>query len=635
MKTKYYARKRKIRRVAHKRFYIIVGALAAALVVGVFFIVMAVLGQPGTSDRPGESVAIVTPSETPTETPTETPAETPTETPTPPTPTPVPTLAADLAPAPTDNGTVNTDPSAFKFKTDIRVGDNDVSSYLREEPISFGSGDEYTDLEGVITFRGNNYRNAPNWGTASVTEGKLKKMLQKQTGSTGKWAGSAWTGQPLVVKWPEQTRKNMKTLYPDFRSKPDFTEVILASVDGNIYFMDAETGAKTRNFIRLRAPTKGTASLDPRGYPMLYVGQGLQSDGDATKCANMAYRAVNLITGEVKTLWTYQRKDPFAYRGWQAYDSSALIDAKTDTLIEPGENGIIYTVKLNTKYDENAGTLTINPDKPVKYRYSTPANESRDKKNAGRWGIENSAAAWRNYLFFTDNAGLLQCLDLNTMKLVYANDMGNDSDVSMVLEEDPANQKFYLYTGCEYDDEVANKQPGKGPTYARKIDGLTGQIIWEQQFTADSSNRAVDGGILASPVLGKEGTSLEGLIIYNVCDEVKGDSTTSELVAMDKLTGDIKWRYDMEVTGWSPSSPVPVYTDDGQGYIVQCDREGNVALIKADATGAVVADKLALAVKGQDGKVAVQNNFEATPVVYGNMIVVASRSGYIFFIKIT
>ncbi len=487
----------------------------------------------------------------------------------------------------------------------------------------------------MITFRGNNYRNAPSWGTAVITEGKLKKMLQKQTGAIGRWQGSAWTGQPLVVKWPEQTRKNMKTLYPDFRSKPDFTEVILASVDGNVYFMDAETGAKTRDFIRLGAPTKGTASLYPSGIPLLFVGQGLQSDGSDTKCSNMAYRVINLIDGKVTKLWTYVSKDPFAYRNWQAYDSSALIDAKTDTLIEPGENGVIYTLKLNTKYDEAAGTLSISPDPPVKYRYTSPMNESRDKKNKGRWGVKSSASAWKNYLFFTDNAGVLQCVDINSMKPVYVNDMGNDSGVSPVLEEDPANQKFYLYTGCEYDEEVANKNPGKGPAYARKIDGLTGQIIWEQQFTADSSNTAVDGGILATPVLGKDGTSLEGLVIYNVTDEVKGSSTTSELVAIDKLTGEIKWRYDMNVTGWSPSSPVPVYTDDGQGYIVQCDRGGNVTLIKADGTGCEMADKLSLAVTGADGKVAVPNNFEATPVVYGNMIVVASRSGYIFFIKIT
>jgi outer membrane protein assembly factor BamB len=326
-------------------------------------------------------------------------------------------------------------------------------------------------------------------------------------------------------------------------------------------------------------------------------------------------------------------KDPFALRNWQAFDSSPLIAAGADTLIQPGENGVIYTVKLNTAYDESAGTVTMNPGQPVKYRYNSPENEEREKNLGGRYGIENSAVAWRNYLIFTDNAGLLQCIDLNTMTLVYVSDMGNDSDVSMVLEEDPANNTFYLYTGCEYDDDVANKEPGQGTAYARKINGLTGEIIWEVPYTVDSSNEAVDGGILASPVLGKEGTSMAGLIIYNITAEVKGGSTTSRLVALDKNTHEEKWSYDMDITGWSPSSPVPVYTPDGKGYIVQCDRNGDVALIDG-ATGVSVSE-LPLKVTGADGKVTAQNNFEATPVVYNNMIVVGSRSRNIFFIKIS
>ena len=41
------------------------------------------------------------------------------------------------------------------------------------------------------------------------------------------------------------------------------------------------------------------------------------------------------------------------------FDGSALVDAETDTLIYPGENGILYLIRLNTKYDLNSGTLSI------------------------------------------------------------------------------------------------------------------------------------------------------------------------------------------------------------------------------------------------------------------------------------
>lgn len=625
---KKYNSKRTYKRRPRAVFYVMIGVLIAAIGTATFLIIKTTTDQPGAG--PGSSAAQASPGAGGMQS-AGTPAESQT-------PAPVPSLGADLVPYPTDGtaqGKANTYPSALQFKTDIMEGDSAVELYAREPGISFGSGDEYTELEGVITFRGNNYRDAPSWGIADITDEKLTSFLTKQTSSLGGWTGSAWTGQPLAVKWPDKTRQNMTTLYDKFRNKEGFTEIILASVDGRVYFMDADTGEKTRDQINLGAQTKGTASLDPRGYPLLFVGQGLDASGKKDVCNDMYYRAVNLIDGTVTKLWGFVNGDPFAYRGWQAYDSSALIDAKTDTLIEPGENGVVYTMKLNTDYDEDAGTLTIDPDPIVKYRYTTPANQSRDERAGGRWGVENSAAAWRNYLFFTDNAGMLQCLDLNTMKLVYANDLGNDSDVSMVLEEDLVNQDFYLYNGDEYDDDVANAEPGTGPCYARKIDGLTGEIIWEQEFTCDSSNTRVDGGILATPILGKEGTSIAGLIIYNICDEVKGSSTTSELVAMDKLTGDIRWRYDMDVPGWSPSSPVPVYTEDGRAYIVQCDRDGNIALIKADGQSASAVDKLPLKITDSEGKVTVQNNFEATPVVINDMIVVASRNGYVFFIKIS
>ena len=387
--------------------------------------------------------------------------------------------------------------------------------------------------------------------------------------------------------------------------------------------MELSSGKKTRDFIDIGAPTKGTPTLDPRGWPIIYVGQGLQSDGDANDCDDMYFRIYSLTDNKELYKFGAASADPFAHRKWQAYDSSALIDAESDTLIEPGENGILYTIKLNTTYDTETGKVTMNPGPMVKYRYTSDHNKNAD--SSGRWGMENSAVGWRNYLFFTDNAGILQCVDLNTMSLIYANNLDDDSDVSMVLEEDIPNQKLYLYTGCEY-DELVRDLGSTGPAYARKIDGLTGEVIWKVEYEV-ASNDKVDGGVLASPVLGRDGTSMEGLIIYNVTAAVKGESTTSYLVALDKETGEEKWKYDMGIDGWSPSSPVPVYTDDGKGYIVQCDRGGDVALIDG-ATGAEVAK---VTLEDGDDK---PHNFEATPAVYGNTIVVASRKAEIFFIEI-
>ena len=87
------------------------------------------------------------------------------------------------------------------------------SNYRPDETIAFGKPETFTKIEGVLTFRGNNYRNAPAWGTADISENKLEIVWTKDIGAisgTGSyWPGAGWTGQPLLVHWPEATRQVM------------------------------------------------------------------------------------------------------------------------------------------------------------------------------------------------------------------------------------------------------------------------------------------------------------------------------------------------------------------------------------------------------------------------------------------
>lgn len=616
MKTKYYARRRG-RRKTSPRFFVIIGGLVVALAIGIFLIVTTLTNEPGNPQAPSETVDMTAPDGSVTLPDASATIE--------PTPTPAPTMATDIVP----HATEATDPAKFGFTTKIYNDGVETPTFDRGESVSFGTGAEYTALEGVISYRGNNYRDQSSYGTADITNGKLTLLdIDKTTSSIDRWSGSACTGQPLIVTWPDQTRQNMTSLYEEFRNKQGFTEVIIASVDGNIYFMELSTGTKTRDPISIGSPTKGTPSLDPRGYPIIYVGQGLNPAGSTTDCNDMYFRIYSLIDGTELYKFGAAQKDPAATRNWQAYDASPLIDAATDTLIEPGENGVLYTVKLNTVYNEAEGTVSMTPGPMVKYAYDSTRNAS-----SGIYGMENSAAAWRNYIFFTDNIGMLQCVDLNTMQLIYANDLDNDSDVSMVLEEDIEAQDFYLYTGCEFDDTVVKADSAKGDCYARKLDGLTGEILWTKDFSVYTEvNGSVDGGILGSPILGREGSSIDGLIIYTVSSLIKDDGTkTAMVVALNKETGEIVWQLDTDNSGWTPASPVPVYTADGQAYIVQCLYQGDIKLIKADATAGTLADTLNVSTaKGTEET----NNFEATPVVFGNTIVVGSRSGHFFFLTI-
>lgn len=78
------------------------------------------------------------------------------------------------------------------------------------------------------------------------------------------------------------------------------------------------------------------------------------------------------------------------------------MDAETDTRIYPGENGILYLIRLNTKYDLNSGTLSIDPGRTVKWRYYG----TRSSAESFWLGMEDSAAIYKGYIVMTQPLSL-------------------------------------------------------------------------------------------------------------------------------------------------------------------------------------------------------------------------------------
>ena len=91
------------------------------------------------------------------------------------------------------------------------------------------------------------------------------------------------------------------------------------------------------------------------------------------------------------------------------------------------------------------------------------------------------------------------------------------------------------------------------------------------------------------------------------------------MVALDKKTGEEIWRLEMPHYAWS--SPVDFYNENGKGYIIQCDSIGNIHLIDG-ATGNIL-DTINLGA-----------NIESSPAIFEDTIVIATRGGKIFGIKI-
>lgn len=513
-----------------------------------------------------------------------------------PTETEVPTEPPRVfAPAMTDSS----NPENFGIEWEIMVDDKIVDSYTRPEPISFGKDCDYFALPGIATFRGNNHRNNATYGTATVTAKKLTKVWSHGIGRLGEWGGCAWTGQPLLVQWDEQTRSIMK-MYDSKKAKEDLVEVIYATLDGKIHFYDLEDGKETRKPISVGMNFKGAGALDPRGYPLLYVGSGVHTNN---KLARMY--VINLITNEI--MLEYAHKETFSQRKWNAFDSSPLVDAETDTLIWPGENGVFYTMKLNTQYDKEAGTISIDPSDVVKTRYRS------DYSKDGRYvGYESSASIVENFLFMSENGGLFHCIDLNTMELVWAQDTKDDSNSSPVFEwgEDGNG---YIYTAPSL-HWTAKKNAGSVSIY--KLNAQTGEIVWE--ISRDCVTVPdVSGGVQSTPLIGKEGTTIEDLIIYIVARVPKTYDGT--MIAINRETGEVVWEISTRNYAWS--SPVAFYTEDGKAYVAFVNASGKIRLLDG-ATGEILYS------------LGLDQTTEASPVVFGNMMVLGTREG-IYGIKIS
>lgn len=498
-------------------------------------------------------------------------------------------------------------PEAFSLEYDVI----NPGGYDFYKNISFGEPSEYQEAEGVLTFRGNNYRDGGAYGSADISEAGLEVIWSFDVGVIDNWPGTGWTGQPSIIEWPEETVK-MMNVYPDFKGKP-LREVIYAAMDGYIYFCELETGNWTREPIEIGFPTKGSVTVDPRGYPILYTGQGVDYNGDLYGMPR--YRMFSLI--DQSLIYDIPGYDPDAYRGWYAFDSSGLLYAEEDIYIECAENGLIYLLKLNTEYDTVSGTVTVNPE-TVKYRYKNPVN--------GRLGIENSPAVYGRYMFFADNGGLLQCLDLNTLRPVWLYDLGDDTDASVVLED--TGKGVYIYVSNELDlrgkakaAELELANPGEAvgdiimECHVRKFNAMTGELVWETGYDCWYDSY-INGGSLATPAVGSG--DIDDRIIVHIAKT--GKKMGGRIAALDKETGFEIWGYDVPNYGWS--SPTAVKdSKSGKTYILLCNFSGMMKMIDP-VDGTTVSE------------VNLGANIESTPSVFNDIAVVGSYAKKIFGIRI-
>jgi outer membrane protein assembly factor BamB len=204
------------------------------------------------------------------------------------------------------------------------------------------------------------------------------------------------------------------------------------------------------------------------------------------------------------------------------------------------------------------------------------------------------------------------------MQAVWVQDILDDTNASPIFEESIAEGTAYIYIAPSLHITGSGDNPATGEISIYKINAATGEKVWTSSPYTCASRSGVSGGVQGTGVIGRG--DIGNLVIFPVA----GTPSVAPglLVALDKATGQEVWRFAMANYAWS--SPVAVYTPEGKSYIVICDSAGMVFLLEG-ATGQVVSSINTT----QIGSI-----IEATPAVYGDIIVVGTRGKRIDAIQI-
>ena len=549
-----------------------------------------------------------------------TPVPTSTRAPDEPTATPVPPLTAEADP--------KADPALIASTTVYTSVTKKEKSYSRpaKELIHMPEGDKYTKQQlGVLTFRGDNFRRNAAAGTLSAAPKELKVRWQSEAGSARgtnqTYYGYGWTGQPAIARWSKEVR-SLSNIKEEKREKSALKEVIIAGLDGAIRFLDLEDGKSTRNSIKLGYPMRGTPSLHSRGYPFMSVGQFARKMRGKT--GKIGLRQYNLFSGkEMKMIDGLDGKYHRPLNNVGSFETSALIDRESDTLIAIGTNGVLYLESLGSTFDYNTGVMQISPS------YALMTSKAKGQKNTALLAVESSPAAYDKYVFYADMGGVLRCVDTDTLKPVWAVETGDSVMAAVALDltgdEESAVRDLNLYTA----NMLNNRKKGDSSIQIRRYDALSGREIWTTDVGVYKGKKDKDDvGAKASPVIGQN--KLEDLVYYTVTGLSSagleklglGSEDKAALIALDKDTGRIAWSFGL--SSRSESSPIALYDGEGNGWIVQCEQNGYVHLLDG-RTGSEIS------------RLNLEAEIEASPAAYNNVVVIGTtgkKTSFVYGIEV-
>jgi outer membrane protein assembly factor BamB len=442
------------------------------------------------------------------------------------------------------------------------------------DPAGFTKPYPNATVEGLLTFRGNPSRSYYGAGSVTRTAPQVvhrfpDEPMCKQSvnlGETKVWCGMGWTGQPTI------------SVRDDGR-----TWAIFGGYDGHIHFMDAATGERILPDVETGDIIKGTPTVDPDGFPLVYSG----SRDDLLRI--VAFDR----PGQAEVLWTLDSESVGPVMWNDDWDASPLVIG--DYLIEGSESSRFWIIKLNRTTDA-AGLVQVDPE--IVFTTEAWDQEALASNGDEVASVESSVAMYEDTVYFGTSAGLVWGYDLSPLRdgrppeRVFRFYTGGDNDASVVVDDEGM-----LYVASQFDRDLPR---------AREVGQLTkldpsneaNPIVWKLD---DQS--ALKGGIYGTP--GVSG------------DTVYAGTNGGRLLALDRATGAVRWQKNLPPPVWGS----PVIVDD---VLLIGDCAGGFHAFDVSDPDADPPELWSIDLGGC---------VEATPAVWDGRIYIGSRNGHLYVLE--
>lgn len=327
---------------------------------------------------------------------------------------------------------------------------------------------------GLTMFRGNSSRNF--YGTGPIPQNpevlwqypKTKPLCASSIvgGASKVWCGSGWTGQPVVWENPN-----------------GITEIIVGTYDRSIHFINAYTGEATREPFPTGDIIKGSVTLDPDGFPLLYSGS-----------RDNFYRIIALDREVPTELWKIEAKlsDGVWNNDW---DGNGLIE--NDILYQGSENGIFHIFKLNRSYDES-GKVKVEPKELASI--PTFSQEFISMIGDEQLSIESSPLKIGNTIYIANSGGRIMGFDVSNIlsgvaPTVFDFWTGDDTDATLI-----SDSKGFIYAVSE-EERLNERSKEIGQVMKLDPQNQYSPLIWSLHVP---KRNGITGGVWATPAIYKD-----------------------------------------------------------------------------------------------------------------------------------